>query len=931
MGMQHILNMKTSSGAALLLFFLALPAQARIISYAPLSDQHSLPAIQHRLNRDFVLIESSAVFPASIFGTYGGRQGMLVLYDTLGEREPRVVFPTTGEAALIFDAAARQQPDGQLAIFVAIGQTAATAHFLSVDSGTTWKPLAVPGAAMRSSSALDDVGGPIARNRGAQLRIGTAESPFVFATATGFIYAVGRDGSVRELSRDAGGGPQSLVGSNRDGSEFLALGAMSSPSPTRAFYKLDLTGRNVPIGAVTAQGLYFLDGWITSAGDVYTDEARVPNHTVSLYRGTSRTEIVSKTWTGDPAQRLNVFAAPTHDYNGAWIVQRSIGAPTLLSVHTASGGLVEQWQDISGPEVEAIHAAASGQRVLVQVHRPRPQFDQRIFRDPALAIWDIGSPAPRRYDELFLIEGPTKGFVHLDVDAVARGGGFVFDSAATTSCEGCGGGGQISGGGGGGADVTQEWGVVRASLQQRLVIPGVSRVPGAYNSTWRTDVILQNTWDEPQTVELRFVPRVGTSAVITLPVSLSAREIRHIPDVVKTLFNVDTGGGALYITPPLGKDVVATSRTYTSSAAGTYGMGVNAIDLHAAASSRFPVSFAGAFLGIDYRTNVIATNPEVRKSDVGLEVHGISGKIGRDDFTMSVDQQSESQMNSSSQPLGIAPWETGSLIFHPKTGQAIPSVVVIDNRTNDPTYFPPDLPANVVRTIPVIGHVDGANNSRFRSDLYLYNPSGQTRSVFLTAKSFEASEAEQTLTFTLLPFESKIIRDVYLHAFGKTGLGRLRFVSGTMLETSSIRVTSRTYNVDANGGTYGFVMPPLNPFQAVGSGESLEILGSLGGANYRTNVGLVDLSGWATSQQPHRVKIEIFNETGKLIDSFETQVPQTGGIQLADIFRARGLGDGPKAALIRVSPFGGLIGTFATLIDNGTNDATLLTAGLAAK
>ena len=48
-------------------------------------------------------------------------------------------------------------------------------------------------------------------------------------------------------------------------------------------------------------------------------------------------------------------------------------------------------------------------------------------------------------------------------------------------------------------------------------------------------------------------------------------------------------------------------------------------------------------------------------------------------------------------------------------------------------------------------------------------------------------------------------------------------------------------------------------------------------------------------------------------------------------FRTRALGDGPKAALIRVSPFGGLIGTFATLIDNGTNDATLLTAGLAAK
>jgi hypothetical protein len=60
-------------------------------------------------------------------------------------------------------------------------------------------------------------------------------------------------------------------------------------------------------------------------------------------------------------------------------------------------------------------------------------------------------------------------------------------------------------------------------------------------------------------------------------------------------------------------------------------------------------------------------------------------------------------------------------------------------------------------------------------------------------------------------------------------------------------------------------------------------------------------------------------------------VPSAGGVQINDIFHARGLGDGPRAALIRVSPISGLIGAYATMNDNGTNDPTYLAANLAAQ
>ena len=125
-------------------------------------------------------------------------------------------------------------------------------------------------------------------------------------------------------------------------------------------------------------------------------------------------------------------------------------------------------------------------------------------------------------------------------------------------------------------------------------------------------------------------------------------------------------------------------------------------------------------------------------------------------------------------------------------------------------------------------------------------------------------------------------------------------------------------------------MPPLNNFQSAASGDSLEILGVTGGKQYRTNIGLVELTAFPNSVQA-AARIEIIDEKGKTIDSFSVNVPVAGGIQINDIFHSRALGDGPAAALIRVSPLSGLIGAYATMNDNGTNDPTYLAANLAAR
>ena len=915
-------------------FAFAVSLQARVISYAPYTDRTSYPAHQSRTNRHFALVETATFsmtspLPSATFG-------QLVVYDFEGAEEPQVVFPQDGSNAIFTAAAARESADGTLALFVQaskIGQSAYISQ-LSIDGGATWKQVDLPTSPIGQLAVTgSDNGGPFASYRYSQIRIGSGDFPFVVATGNA-VYAIASNGSTKKLYEQPFGGVAppnvtpsvALAGRDAEGRRFLVR-------TSSALISVDLNGVTKTILNSFLSQVPSFEGFIAADGSAYIDERTNNGPTGKLWyvrNDGTKSELFNVRWidNGTPS----AFAVPTSDYSGAWIVERGGGKPTALYQHKAATDLQKIWEDITAPDVEALHAGASGDKVLIQVHRPRPAVDQRIFKDPALAVWHVGQPPPRAYDELFMNEQWNKGFIHLDVEKIESGEPFVFDSGAA----------PMGGGGGvivspppaaGGSDVVQEWGVVRGSLKQHLVLPSVGRTKGAFGSDWVSDVIIQNPLDGAQTVNLRYVPSGdGTSVTVAREksITLAAREIRMINDIVGSLFQIDSGIGALFITPD--SAVTATSRTYSRAASGTFGFGMNAIDvLAAAASPRFPVSFAGAFPGTNYRTNMTLTDTSGRGTEASLLAAGIEGVMGSSDVLLTTGANGHQQINFIGGILGLMPWETGALMVRPTRGIALAAVFSIDNRTNDATYFPPDLPSsNTVRTIPAVGHLDGANGSRFRSDLYLFNPTDQPRSVTIDVKAWDVPETPIFLTLTLLPREARVIRDVLLTAFGKTGIARLRYNSQTPGGGGGgVRVTSRTYNIDSNGGTYGFLMSPLNNFQIGGSGDTLEILGAVADLKFRTNIGLVEMNPWPTNQNA-TARIEILDSASQVIDSFTVTFPMAGGTQLNDVFRARGLTvSGP--VLIRVTPLGGTIGAYATTTDNGTNDSSYLAANLAAK
>jgi hypothetical protein len=918
--------MKLRVPALLLLLCAAIPTFGRVLSYAPYTNQIAMSAYHERTARHFLLLESEP-------GDDLRRD--LVLYDT-AERgaEPRVILAKSDSMNLL--AAALYEPAADiisapialepvvLAVTFSAGQTRV---LVSHDAGVTWKEVvALRGAQIDHFTSDNDFGGPWVQGLSAPIRIGNSTWPFVVSAPGRGIWAIGANAEAKQI-HDAS--YSYLIGQNSSGTKYLVRENLGSS--VRLQLIDTVAGTSVIASDFLAAGYA---GWIADDGTAYIVATRADGRFLYEWRNGTISPVAGPRGMTLPAYNrvasqphhnvADFIAVPTADFNGAWMMQRGISQPTSLMRYTRPAGVETFWNDISGPEIEALIAGPSGSSVLIQVHRDRTTVPEIPFVDPALAVWRVGETMPREYDELYLNEQANKGFVHVNPDAMRTGEKFVFNSGSFEELEQ----GPISPPIGGGGDVIQEWGVVQASLKQHLILPGVARLQGGFGSDWRTDVTMYNPLDDEQDIDIEYVPMYeASSASRKITVTLAPHEIRFVADALQALFLLENGGGSLHFHPAIGMNVVG--RTYSRNGAGTYGFGMTAIDAFNAAGPRFPMTFAGAFPGDHFRTNILLTDTSGRGTEASLRAFGVSGSIGGNNSAVTAPAGGTFQMNGIHGSLNLLQRDSGALIIQPTRGTAIATVVAIDNRTNDPTYFPPDLTATTTRTIPVIGHLAGANGSQFRSDLYLFNSAAQTRTVTLEAKRWD-SPVVVNRQFTLLPHEGRVIVDALHTLWRMEGIARLRY--WTAESGDGVRVTSRTYTIEESGATYGTLIPPLNNFQSATNGEALEIIGATAGAGFRTNVGLVELSGANFNAPPTTVRIRIIDQQRRQLESFTVSLGRASGMQINDIFGARGITP-PAAALfiVEVVDGGGLVGAYATLTDNTTNDTTYFGAQLAAR
>ena len=84
-----------------------------------------------------------------------------------------------------------------------------------------------------------------------------------------------------------------------------------------------------------------------------------------------------------------------------------------------------------------------------------------------------------------------------------------------------------------------------AASAAEVIVPAAGAGPGVANSRWQTDIMLHNAAPRAITVFMTF--HMGESVLGPHPVALAAKQTQQIMDVVKVVFGINSGTGALVI------------------------------------------------------------------------------------------------------------------------------------------------------------------------------------------------------------------------------------------------------------------------------------------------------------------------------------------------------------------------------------------------
>jgi PKD repeat protein len=226
-------------------------------------------------------------------------------------------------------------------------------------------------------------------------------------------------------------------------------------------------------------------------------------------------------------------------------------------------------------------------------------------------------------------------------------------------------------------------------------------------------------------------------------------------------------------------------------------------------------------------------------------------------------------------------------------------------------------PGAFVYAIPAVTHSPGAAGAVFRTDVAAVSVSDAVANLTLT---FAPSGGGSLVRTATIPARgAREFADVLVSLFGNAPdaavFGALQIASDTRLV-----VSSRTYNQTANG-TLGGSLPGVAAAQGLSPGK-IGILPQLRkSAAFRTNIAVVNLGA-----SPVTARIQLRDGSGAPLGAARTlQAAAYGLVQENDIFVAAGAGEPAVAyATVETLTAGGRISAFASVIDNATNDPTLV-------
>lgn len=224
------------------------------------------------------------------------------------------------------------------------------------------------------------------------------------------------------------------------------------------------------------------------------------------------------------------------------------------------------------------------------------------------------------------------------------------------------------------------------------------------------------------------------------------------------------------------------------------------------------------------------------------------------------------------------------------------------------------------RLIPTITRNAGLFGSFFTTDLVLFNPEARTSADVTLSflPSGRTQDIAATVSLSLPPLSTRALDDVVGNAFRTTGYGPVHVTA-----PQNVVVASRTDTTSAGGGSYGLLVPDVGPEGAMGRLDPSAWLAPVfRPGSSRVNVGFVEVAGAGAS-----VELLVRDGAGSVKGRLPVDLVPFESRQINDLHQAAGaaatLGD---LFEIRVLSGAGRVVSWATAVDNGSNDGLLAVA-----
>ena len=227
----------------------------------------------------------------------------------------------------------------------------------------------------------------------------------------------------------------------------------------------------------------------------------------------------------------------------------------------------------------------------------------------------------------------------------------------------------------------------------RFALPGIAELKGSRN--FHSDMRIFNAADDAVTVTLAYRPQTGDATAIPEPVAvtLAAREMRVIDDVLPSLWQLDGTGGAVVATTTSPSSLVLTARTYSRNATdGTYGQFIQAVTPdEATGAGEAPLHVLQLEQSTNFRSNLGLM--EVTGTDsVSIEITAWAGTattpVSTEMLTLAAGEFR--QIGSYFATRGVPDAFNGRVSIRVVAGGGRVTAYgsVIDARTEDPTFVP---------------------------------------------------------------------------------------------------------------------------------------------------------------------------------------------------------------------------------------------------